>query len=291
VGRVVGRVSVDQVNRWGILLVAALLIGQPIKGGAHAGDVLFGVASPAAGLAFIGITTAVLIGHLKRPDRFYYILIKPNPRSWLVWGTWILIGYSAFAAGWLACGFEGLPLPTAIVAGSAILGAASVGYSAFLFAQAKGRDLWQSPLLLWILLAQAAAAGSASLLIMAALTGTPISNSHSAVVPDVMSALERFLGVSAALHAMLILSQIALPKYTVEAREAIAAMICRRRGLVFWGGVIFSGSFLPIAMILYTSSGGGPRIGIDVGAAVLVLAASLLFDEAWIAPGQIPALS
>jgi Fe-S-cluster-containing dehydrogenase component/formate-dependent nitrite reductase membrane component NrfD len=274
----------------GILLVAAFLIWLLTKGDAHAGGVLFRVASPAAALAFIGITTAALIGHLKRPDRFYYILIKPNPRSWLVWGTWILIAYSAFAAGWLACGFEGLPLPTAIVAAAAILGAASAGYSGFLFAQAKGRDLWQSPLFLWILLVQAAATGSASLLIMSALTGAPVSEPGVAVT-DVTSALERFLCVSAALHAMLILSQIALPQYTAEAREAVAAMTRRRRGRVFWSGVIFSGSFLPIVMILCTSSGGGPRIGIDVGAAVLVLAASFIFDEAWIAAGQIPALS
>jgi hypothetical protein len=90
---------------------------------------------------------------------------------------------------------------------------------------------------------------------------------------------------------MLILSQVALPQYTAEARQAVAAMTRRRRGLVFWSGVIFSGSFLPIVMILYTSYGGGPRIGVDVGAAVLVLAASFIFDEAWIAAGQIPALS
>ena len=69
----------------GILLVAALLIGLLPVGGAHAGGVLFGIATPAAALAFIGITTVVFIAHLKRPDRFYYILIKPNARSWLVW--------------------------------------------------------------------------------------------------------------------------------------------------------------------------------------------------------------
>ena len=67
------------------MLVAALLIWLLTKGDAHASGVLFRVASPAAALAFIGITTVVFIAHLKRPDRFYYILIKPNARSWLVW--------------------------------------------------------------------------------------------------------------------------------------------------------------------------------------------------------------
>ena len=44
-----------------------------------------------------------------------------------------------------------------------ICGAAGAGYTAFLFGQAEGRDFWQSPLLLPILLVQALLAGSAAL--------------------------------------------------------------------------------------------------------------------------------
>jgi Ni/Fe-hydrogenase subunit HybB-like protein len=40
------------------------------------------------------------------------------------------------------------------------------GYTAFLFGQAEGRDFWQSPLLLPILLVQALVAGTAALLLM-----------------------------------------------------------------------------------------------------------------------------
>lgn len=41
--------------------------------------------------------------------------------------------------------------------------ALTAGYTAFLFGQAEGRDLWQSSMLLWHLLAQAALPGSGSL--------------------------------------------------------------------------------------------------------------------------------
>ncbi|HJU28888.1 MAG TPA: 4Fe-4S dicluster domain-containing protein, partial [Candidatus Binataceae bacterium] len=62
------------------------------------------VASPVAALVFIAFTAGLLVADLKRPERFYYILIKPNPRSWLVWGTWILMGAGLIAASWLAFG-------------------------------------------------------------------------------------------------------------------------------------------------------------------------------------------
>lgn len=41
------------------------------------------------------------------------------------------------------------------------------GYTGFLFGQAEGRDLWQSPLLFWHLLVQAGMVGTGALLVMA----------------------------------------------------------------------------------------------------------------------------
>src|SRR5439155_24590694 len=43
-------------------------------------------AGPAIGLTFIMITAATLVLDLERPERFYYILTRPNWRSWMVWG-------------------------------------------------------------------------------------------------------------------------------------------------------------------------------------------------------------
>ncbi len=116
-------------------------------------------------LAFTTFTTFLLVEDLHRPLKFLTLLTRPNKRSWLVKGAWILMAFSgvtalALAARWanldtVADGLRWLNVPLA-------LGAA--GYTAFLFGQCEGRDLWQSKLLLPHLLVQAALCGSAALL-------------------------------------------------------------------------------------------------------------------------------
>ncbi|MHC4946165.1 MAG: 4Fe-4S dicluster domain-containing protein, partial [Planctomycetota bacterium] len=135
----------------GVLMVAAVLLMM----GQGENSALVNIWSPIVALIFTGLTTGLLIVDLKRPDRFYYLLTKPNLKSWLVLGGYILMAYSGLALLWLVFGAGTGQIPTAILLLSGILGIGSAGYSAFLFAQAKGRDLWQSPLFLWHLIVQA----------------------------------------------------------------------------------------------------------------------------------------
>src|SRR5262249_951214 len=159
----------------GVLIVPALLFGifapvDPTPGG----QLLFTIIAPATALFFLAATILLLIADLHRPERFYYILVKPNPRSWLVAGTWILILYSITAAVWLGFGIAlSGAMPAPIIAAAAVAGACAAGFFFFLFAQAKGRDLWQSPLFLWHLLVQAVVAGAAGLILMLAFAGYP----------------------------------------------------------------------------------------------------------------------
>src|SRR5262249_14282551 len=44
----------------------------------------------ALSLVFLVATAALLVGDLKRPDRFLYVLLRPQWRSWLVRGAYIL---------------------------------------------------------------------------------------------------------------------------------------------------------------------------------------------------------
>src|SRR5262249_58173036 len=104
--------------------------------------------------------------------RFLFLLFKPNWRSWLVWGGFILLAHGLLGSLWLVAGWTRelgglyvLAWPTLLVA------AASAGYSAFLFGQAEGRDLWQSPLVLPHLLVAAVTAGCASLLLAVVFVG------------------------------------------------------------------------------------------------------------------------
>jgi hypothetical protein len=55
------------------------------------------VFAPAVALAMLLATLALLVHDLKRPDRFYCLLTKPNLRSWLVLGSYILMAYSLIA--------------------------------------------------------------------------------------------------------------------------------------------------------------------------------------------------
>ena len=112
-----------------------------------------------AGL-FLLITGVLLVADLKRPDRFYYLLTKGNPGSWLVRGAWILGAYALVLGVWFIGGVSGADglVPVMMWIGVP-LALATAGYTAFLFGQAEARDLWQSPTLLWHMIAGAFAAG------------------------------------------------------------------------------------------------------------------------------------
>ena len=106
---------------------------------------------------------AVALGS-RTSERFYLIFTRPQWRSWLVKGAFIIAGYTLvlaasfhrelgwfdFVSSWLM--IAGIPL--------AMLTAV---YTAYLFAQAKARDMWQNPLLPPHLLVQALLLGSAVL--------------------------------------------------------------------------------------------------------------------------------
>jgi len=161
----------------GVLLVAA---AAPVAG-AELGA-LGRVVAPAIATGMTAATGGLLVWDLKRPERFFYIFLKPNPTSWLFWGSVALSGFAAVGGGWLVAGVAGA---TGLVSRSAVdsaltvlrplavpAGAMAAGYTAFLFEQAEGRDLWQSRGLFPHLLAQAAMAGSGALLTAAAVMGS-----------------------------------------------------------------------------------------------------------------------
>jgi Fe-S-cluster-containing dehydrogenase component/formate-dependent nitrite reductase membrane component NrfD len=246
--------------------------------GATEGGFLTGVVAPALALLFLLLTTALLIFDLKRPDRFHFILLKSNPRSWLVRGAWILIAYGAIATVWLAAGAAGradvlpvLAIPTVL------LGAATAGYSAFLFGQAEGRDFWQSPLLLPHLLAAAVVAGAASLiLVRLGIAGAPVADAGA-------DTLGWVLGTALLVHAGLV--AIELGGYHASVDVARAAHVLRHGWpAALWGGVVGAGIALPLALIWLTPLAAGP-------AALLALAGLWVYEDLWVKAGQTVPLS
>jgi hypothetical protein len=88
----------------GALLVAALM-GSAWWGGLRT------TIAPAISLTFLLLTLLLLVVDLKRPDRFAYILLKSNWRSWLVWGAWILMAFGGAGGWWLLDGLRGASPP------------------------------------------------------------------------------------------------------------------------------------------------------------------------------------
>jgi Fe-S-cluster-containing dehydrogenase component/formate-dependent nitrite reductase membrane component NrfD len=123
-------------------------------------------------LVFLGVTLFLLVHDLGRPERFWRVMFAPNTKSWLVKGGWILNGFGAvttavLVARWLgydstADALRWVNVPVAVM---------TSGYSAFLFAQCRGRDLWQSKLLFPNLIVEAIACGAAMSVLLTGVMG------------------------------------------------------------------------------------------------------------------------
>lgn len=116
-----------------------------------------------AALLFLAVTGALLVADLRQPRRFLWTLTRPQWSSWLVKGAYVITAYGLLLSVHAAAGLLRRPLPGAAVLTpvTLLLAAGTAVYTAFLFGQAKGRDLWQSPLLAPHLLVQALTAGAA----------------------------------------------------------------------------------------------------------------------------------
>jgi formate-dependent nitrite reductase membrane component NrfD len=257
----------------GVLLVAALLLNMGFQ---H--EVLtLHLASPVLALAFLAITMVLLIVDLKRPGRFFYILTRPNFRSWLVLGGYILFAYGVLTSLWLIHGLTEDSVGPWVFWPTALLALASAGYSAFLFGQAKGRDLWQSPLLFWHLITHAFAAGSATLLLISPLTQANV---------EVFLLLGQFLAISLLLMLAIIIGELMLPHGSEELLRATALLTRGALRKQFWILVVGVGMILPLALIFWPI-----HLFSYLGAAILTLTGLWCYENLWIKAGQAVPLS
>ena len=220
-------------------------------------------AAPLAAVAFLAITAALLVWDLEHPRRFTYILTRPQWRSWLVRGGVILTGYAAILGVHLlgsVTGSAGLR-QAAAVPGVPLAALAAV-YTAYLFAQAKARDLWQSPLLPAHMLVQAGVAGSAALLLMAAWWQ-----------PRAAGWLEWVLLGTCAAHLLLVLGEAGIGHPTEHARLAAREMTRGGLAWVFWAGfgLVAAGIAAPAA---------------SAWVAPLALAGLAAYEHAYVQAGQ-----
>lgn len=184
--------------------------------------------APAVSLSMLAVTGVLLVWDLKHPGRFWMLFARPQWRSWLVRGGVIITAYGAVLAGDLAASAAGSPAAATVLAGAGLpLSAMAAAYTAYLFAQAKARDLWQSPLLAPHLLVQAGMAGAAVLLAAAEAAGA------HAVVGD----LRLVLAGAAAAHLVMVAGETTPHHPTAHARLAVSEMVSGRFAGYFWAGV------------------------------------------------------
>ena len=121
-------------------------------------------------MVFMLATTILLIKDLSQPKRFLNILLRPQWKSWVARGAYIMVTFTAVAGLWwlLEAGSFWNILPADFASGLRSVAAwivfpfalGVVIYTAFLLGQAEGRDMWQSNLLPFQLLAQSAMVAS-----------------------------------------------------------------------------------------------------------------------------------
>jgi Fe-S-cluster-containing dehydrogenase component/formate-dependent nitrite reductase membrane component NrfD len=224
--------------------------------------ILWTTVAPLVSLVFLGLTGALLIWDLEHPKRFYMIFTRPQWRSWLVRGAVIITAYGAVLTAHLIATASEAEDPTLWMAiAGAPLALLTAIYTAYLFAQAKGRDLWQSPLLPPHLVVQALLAGSAALLPLAAW-----------LEPEGVPPLALMLTVCCVVHLALVWGETTVPHGTAHARLAVKEMVRGRFAWAFLAGLIgiAAGAFAPLAWQV----------------APLALVGLLAYEHAYVQAGQ-----
>ena len=237
-----------------------------------------GIGALLVSLVALAVTGACLVLDLKRPERFLYILLKPNWNSWLVKGSYIILGYGLVLGVALLNHFlEGTPpnslLSVLVGGGGLLLGAATAGYTGFLFAQAKGRVLWMRRYSWVHLIVQAGVAGSASLYLLGAV-GIGLDSAHDA---SLVGAFHFFLGV----HLIFTLLESKLAPEGREEEYARASRLLTHGPFarLHWVGGVLLGIAVPI-VILWGSTTLAPL------AALLALIGLWIEEDLWVRAGQ-----
>jgi Fe-S-cluster-containing dehydrogenase component/formate-dependent nitrite reductase membrane component NrfD len=260
----------------GTMLIASLLV---VMG--HGNEQAAVGVTPAiiAGL-FTAITGVLLVADLKQPKRFLYILTRSNTSSWLVRGAWILGAFALLAGVWGVFGIADSGGPLQVLAlPISLLAAGVAGYTAFLFGQCDGRDLWQTPLLLPILLAQAVVAGGATFALL----------DVAMFIPEADTIQITFLAGVGAL-ALLIATEL-WSKGNLHVELATLEMIKGKYAAQFWFGGILNGIVVPAGLLTFSLASDTTTPWVAAFAAVAALFGMFAYEDAFIRAGQSVPLS
>jgi ferredoxin/formate-dependent nitrite reductase membrane component NrfD len=245
------------------LLLLLLSLMQDDKTGHPWLNPLWLWAAPAVSSLFLALTGGLLIWDLEHPLRFYLIFTRPQWRSWLVKGAFIIAGYSLVLAGHFTASLLGDMRPQMwLMIPGLPLAALTAVYTAYLFAQAKARDMWQNPLLPPHLLIQSLLLGAAVMLPFAIW-----------LAPEMVSTMLLMLCAASLLHILFVFGEITLTHPTAHAHLAVREMTRGRYRDYFW-----------TSLALSLAAAFAPWLGI--AAVPLALMGLLLYEHAYVQAGQ-----
>lgn len=278
----------------GVYLVAALLV---LLGFIQPESPLWLWYTPVIGGAFLGLTGLLLIWDLEHPERFYMIFTRPQWRSWLVKGAFIIAGYSLVLALHFVASLLGkTSVQSWLMIAGIPLSVLTAVYTAYLFAQAKARDLWQNPLLPPHLVVQALVLGASVLVPFAGFAvdferaaylhnhpGAPIE-----ALPTVaeITPLLWIVLAGTVIHLLMIWGEVSLTHGSAHARVAAWEMTRGRYRSYFWGGILLP--LLAIAGLIVAGTVGPMMTAFPmffVSLFVLIIG-MMLYEHAYVQAGQ-----
>jgi Fe-S-cluster-containing dehydrogenase component/formate-dependent nitrite reductase membrane component NrfD len=254
----------------GVFLVAflAMTLGYELSASAKIGTSIIS-------LVFISLTGLFLVMDLDRPDRFLNVLLRPQWNSWLVRGGYAMTIFGGVISLWLANNWLGFNLPDQAIQYITFPFAIVLAiYTAFLFAQAKGRDFWQSPTLVLHMLVHSVMAGVAALSLLSLLIGEE----------DWMTLLKPLLIGALVVNLFVLITELTVTHPTTSAKMVVKMITKGRYKKVFWMGTVLIGNIFPLATALFC-----PDATSFYVISVLVLAGIYFTEKIWVeAPQRVP---
>lgn len=226
-------------------------------------------------ILFMVATGALLVMDLDQPKRFVYVLLRPQWKSWLPRGGYAITVFGALVTLGIVLLYLDMDIPVVNWMTAALAVIVAV-YTAFLFAQAKGRDFWQSPALVPHMLVHSLMAGASTFALVNLVTGADAGWTGF---------LFTFLAVALGANLTILLLELATPHPTADSHRVVEMILKGRYRNLFWGGTLLIGNLLPLGLMI---AGWGSGLSLAL-AGVLVLAGIYMTEKIWVeAPQRIP---
>lgn len=228
-------------------------------------------------LVFLGLTGALLVADLDKPSRFFYVLLRPQWKSWLVKGAYIILGFSICLLTSIVNNYYDLGQLGVIISYTGIIFATLTAiYTAFLFNQAKGRDFWQSQSLWLHMLVQALLAGISVTIILLFFLDQSFLNNKTI-----------FLFAEGVVAANIIITLIDIfTGHGTEEFKMVVNIITKGRykNLFIYGGILL-GNVIPLVLMFI----GGSELFLISG--ILLLVGLYIIEHIWVKAPQLLPLS